>query len=242
MKSLLVTLGAVGLLASGTNVANAENTNVDRALASHSDLSLFYQAMLNTGVAHELNEHTEYTIFAPTNAAFAEFQPRAYPCFYAMQCRADVSSVIRNHIVPQNESIDSFSKWGGGIPTIGTYSINVDEPYKGQYRVENQHVLDHSEDNEANRFAGEGVSLYRIDGVIATEDQMATFRKQPVAEMPGLVSQQTTTTYRHVSPVMPAGYIAPDNYATNPNVVLTPSELSDGDTETTTTTRTTTSQ
>ena len=65
---------------------------------------MFYQALLNTGVASELNENTEYTVFAPTNAAFTEIQPRAYPCFYSAQCRDGTGGCLaQSHRSPQRK-------------------------------------------------------------------------------------------------------------------------------------------
>ena len=91
MKYALMTTAAFLLLGAGALPALATNSNVESVLQSHGDLSLFYQALHNTGVADELKEDGEYTIFAPTNTAFAEIQPHEYPCFYSAQCRDKVA-------------------------------------------------------------------------------------------------------------------------------------------------------
>lgn len=188
MRHPFAVMTVLGLLVGSISSAFASNLSVESLLASQGDLSLFYQALLNTGVASELNENTEYTIFAPTNAAFTKIQPSAYPCFYSAQCRREVAAVLRNHIVPRNESINDLSKWGGNpIPTIGNRGLYVEETYKGQYTVEGKNVLHQSE--------GDKVSLYPIDGVIANRQELAQFRMQPIGEVPGTVTERTVTTY-----------------------------------------------
>jgi len=240
MKYALATITVLGLLGSMMTPAAANNSAVENALAGQGDVSMFYQALLNTGVARELNEHTEYTVFAPTNAAFAQIQPREYPCFYAPSCRQQVAAILRNHIVPRNESVERFSKWGGNIPTIGTRTLYVEEPYQGQYTVEGHGVLYQTKSSEDLRKQGEDASLYQIDGVIASDQDLAVFRMQPVASIPGTVTQKTVTTYRTSAgaPVVSSGYTVPGGYATAPVVYMVPDETSDDATETTTVTHT----
>lgn len=227
----------IGVATLGTS-AHATNRSVDSLLASQEDLSMFYQALLNTGVANELNENTEYTIFAPTNAAFTAIQPRAYPCFYSAQCRVEVAAILRNHIVPRNESINAFSKWGGNhIPTIGSRELYVEETYKDQYTVEGHSVLHQSE--------GDRVSLYPIDGVIANKDELAQFRTQPVADNADTVTEKTVTTYRTpvTYPVTSGGYAIPGGGpSAAPVVYRSQDELPDSASQTTTVTRTTTTE
>jgi len=215
----------------------AANRNVESVLASQSDLSLFYQALLNTGVADELNPNIEYTIFAPTNAAFTAIQPRAYPCFYSAQCRIEVAAILRNHIVPRNESINAFSKWGGDIPTIGNRELYVEETYKDQYTVEGRIVLHQNQ--------GDRVSLYPVDGVIASKEELAQFRTQPVADNVGTVTEKTITTYR--TPVthsaVSSSYAVPGGTPVTTSAVYNdPDELPDSSARTTTVTRTTTTE
>ena len=198
----------------GTTASHANNTAVENALANHSDLSMFYQAFMSTGVASELNENTEYTIFAPTNAAFTSISPRTYPCFYSEQCHAAVAAILRNHIVLQNKSVNLWSKWGGDIPTIGKRTLDVEEPYKGQYTVENYTVLYQMVSSESVRTQGEDVSLYQIDGVIASDQELSQFRS-PVADIPGTVTEKTITTYhtRGIAPPVYSGYLVPGGHS-----------------------------
>jgi uncharacterized surface protein with fasciclin (FAS1) repeats len=238
MKYSLTAITMLGLFVGGP--VNAMNSNVENALAGQGDLSVFHQALLTTGVANELNESTDYTIFAPTNEAFAAIQVSTYPCFYSVQCRTQVAEVLRNHIVPVNESVNRFSKWGGGIPTIGTHSLNVEEPYAGQYTAEGHRVLDQSKASEKLRLEGNSVSLYRIDGVIASDEEMTSFRSQPLAGLSTGVTQQTVTTYSTptVYPVVYDETMAPGGHRIVP-LAVTPDGLPADANETTTVTHTT---
>jgi uncharacterized surface protein with fasciclin (FAS1) repeats len=232
MKYPFAAMTMLGLLGGMIAPAHAASRSVESALANRDDVSMFYQALLNTGVAAELNENTEYTIFAPTNAAFAAIEPRVYPCFYSAQCRTEVAAVLRNHIVPRNESIHDLSLWGGNpIPTIGNHGLYVEETYKNDYEVEGRTVL--------NQGGDERVSVYRIDGVIISDRELAQFRNQPLADNGGMVTQKTvTTTYRTpvTYPAVSEGYAAPGGYSGAPAVYVAPGEALGDTTQTTTVT------
>ncbi|MDR3425534.1 MAG: fasciclin domain-containing protein [Alphaproteobacteria bacterium] len=243
MKYLLATVSVLSLLGGMAAPACANNRSVEMALESDGgDLSMFYQALISTGVASELNENTEYTVFAPTNAAFSEIQPRIYPCFYAAQCRAEVAAVLRNHIVPRYESLVDLSRWGGPIATIGTRGVRVEEAYKDVYTADGHRILSR---NEADQ-----VALYPIDGVIANDRELAAFRAQPVAEAPaGTVIEKTVTTRTLVAPpVVSSGYLVPGGYPAAPVIYVAPddgmtlNEMPDQSMQTTTVTHTTTTK
>lgn len=249
MKSLkfLTTFALVPLIAACGHTPNdhalyntqvGANRSVEGALADRGDLSLFYQALHTTGVANELNDNRGYAIFAPTNAAFTQIQPNAYPCFYAAQCRAEVAAVLRNHIVPRNKSISDFSKWGSDpIPTIGNRGLHVDEAYKDEYSVDGYSVLYQSR--------GEKVSVYPIDGVIISDQELAQFRRMPVANTTGTVFEKTVTTYPSAVyhdpyPLISDKYSIPGGYVVAPDYGRESGELPESTSQTTTVTRTVT--
>lgn len=223
MRYATAAVAVLGFMGGMIAPALANNSAVENALASQSNLSMFYQALLNTGVANELNENTEYTVFAPTNAAFMEIKPGVYPCFYSVQCRDGVAAILRNHIVPRNESIGEFANWGGDIPTLGNRKLYVEEAYKNQYTVEGHYVL--------TRREGDDVSLYAIDGVIADNRDLAQFQTQPnsntvvyktvtthrttVVTPPGsavITPGRTTVVTSPASPSYSGGYLVPGGY------------------------------
>ena len=243
MKYTLATVAVLSLFGGMIAPANANNGNVELALEAQGGLlSMFHQALINTGVARELNENTEYTIFAPTNAAFSEIQPRDYPCFYSANCRNEVAAILRNHIVPRQENIKYWSEWGRGISTIGPREIHVSEAYKDDFTVNGNKVLHRNEGNHVN--------IYTIDGVITNDRELDSFRRQPMADTSNTVVQKTVTTRRTstASPGVPHGYLVPGGFSGTTVIYSNPDEMMDTDevpgdtTQTTTTTRTRTTQ
>ena len=217
MKNLYTGLLALGILAGSTACAQANNTQLETALAARGEISDFYQALINTGILNELNENTNYTVFAPTNAAFAEIQPRVYPCFYSAACRQQVAAILRNHIVPEQQPIERFVREAGRTPTLGAKHLYVEEAYKGDYTVEGQHIRDPK--NE--------LGIYAIDGVITTPQELSVFR-MPIADATTTVIRRTTTTYTPPAVPLSAGG--------NVHYHQTSDDIPDTETETTTTT------
>lgn len=177
MKRTLMTLGFLGMMSS---TALAGNT-VEDALKDRKDLSVFYQALVNTGVINELN-NGPYTIFAPTNEAFSQITQDKYPCFYSNQCREEVATILRHHIVPAEEHVSDVVRQKGGVYSINDRYINIAEPYKQHFTADGHEI------ETQNQLLG-GV-LYRIDGVIANESEMAEFRT--MKEIPVTVLPTTT--------------------------------------------------
>jgi uncharacterized surface protein with fasciclin (FAS1) repeats len=193
MQHAILTLGLAAVL--GVSViavpAQAGNSSVETTVRSFGDLSMFYQAMVNTGVINELRESENYTIFAPTNAAFAQVTQQNYPCFYSIQCRAQVAAVLRNHIIVGSYSLPNLATRGMGIKTAGGRNVLIEEPYKDSYSVEGRKVL--SASNVGNNM------VYRIDGVIAEPQELSQFQTVTYAPAPGAVITEKTVvrkTYR----------------------------------------------
>lgn len=194
MKNLSLTLCLCTLLTSGA--AWADNTAVEEALRSRPDLSTFYQAMLNTGVNHELEPGRIYTVFAPTNEALARIRQDQYPCFYMVECRPEVAQIIRNHIVPGEVYVSDAIKTKGGIYSINRRFVTLGEPSRNNYAVDGNKVIYGS-------WVGGGM-LYKINGVIANPTELAALQFADYAAVPP--QTVTTTTERTiVDPACGAG-------------------------------------
>jgi len=226
-RHLIVTL-TIGLFGSAPALvpssAFANNRGVESALASYSDTSVFYQALMNTGVLSELHEGVHYTIFAPTNEAIAQISPDIYPCFYSGRCRPEVADVLRNHITVGRQSLKELAH-EAEIPTIGRNWVYAETPYVGQYTVGNRDVLSGAELN--------GNMVYRVDGVIVSNAQLAQFQAFP--DSPARV--HTVVTYRpSASVLVPGGdfYEAPETITkTTVHRYVTPQGYPAGGDETT---------
>jgi uncharacterized surface protein with fasciclin (FAS1) repeats len=228
-RALLATMGILcGMV---VLPARADNPNIERALMNRPEISTFYQALVNTGVIHELQPDRPYTVFAPVNSAFAKYPVNEYPCFYSSACRAEVAQILRNHIVPGETYLSDAVKQKGGIYSVNNRFVSIAEPYKNNYSVDGKNVL-------KTAWVAPGI-VYETDGVIASEREMAAFtplryfaqgetvtttttrRNVPVAvippacsrvgECPGTVTQETTTVIRSPEP-QPMISFGPDRY------------------------------
>ena len=208
-----------------TAASAPQNSKIENVLVDQGDLTMFYYAIRTTGVAKELDTNGEYTIFAPTNTAFSQIKQNAYPCFYTVQCRPQLAAILRNHIVPKNEGLHRLSKQGGDIPTLGNRRVDVEEPYIGHYTIEGYRVLYQKENSSLRDTKSDNINLYRIDGVIASNEEMAPFKSVPVADGPEGFVKKTVTTYQSPQPnsygqqvTMPNAYMVPGGYALNPAI------------------------
>ena len=69
------------------------------ALSKQKDLSTLRQALNDTGLSQVFDNSSSYTIFAPTDAAFAKLGDAVRTLRQTNQ-RAVLSAVLRDHIVP----------------------------------------------------------------------------------------------------------------------------------------------
>jgi len=206
MRYALTTITLAGMLSLAAVAAQANNTTIENAIKSRPDLSQFYQAMVNTGVANELYEGVAYTVFAPTNAAFARIAPDKYPCFYSAQCKDEVAAIIRHHIVPGEAYVDTIVQHQGGVYSINHRFIAVAEPYKHDYTADGHDVL-------SEMMLGNGI-LYKIDGVIVNDYDLAEVAKPVYVQVAEGEKTTTTTKKTVVDKVCPPGEDCPDEVST----------------------------
>lgn len=161
--SLIALLGATALALP----AYANNTHVENAIKARPELASFYEALTVTGVNQELQEGKSYTVFAPTNAAFAAITKDQYPCFYSEQCKAQIADVVRNHIVPGENHVDDIVKQKGVLFSIDKRQIPIGMPNPDKYTADGRNIV---------RISGiRGGMLYNIDGVIANQQELSMF-------------------------------------------------------------------
>jgi uncharacterized surface protein with fasciclin (FAS1) repeats len=192
MKRSLFSIAALsGVLAAGTALAN--NSTVENALKDRPELSTFYNGLLSTGVLAELKEGQPYTVFAPTNEAFAKLPVEQYPCFYSADCKAQVAEIFRRHIVPGERHLSDINPQGGvySMFSIDDQHLTASEPNKDHFKVDGKNVI-----SENQLLGGE---LYRIDGVLASDRDMAQF----VAPTVVMVHEQGSD----LPPRVPAGKV-----------------------------------
>ena len=147
MRNSFLKAALIGTVLSGFAVsATAGNSAVENALRSDPSLSMFYRGLVSTGVINELKENQSYTVFAPTNDAFAQLPVDKYPCFYSEACKPEVAEVLRNHIVPGEKQLGDIGMSTHSSGTMSMFSLNDyhmigSEPFKGTYAVDGRKVL-----------------------------------------------------------------------------------------------------
>lgn len=169
MKHSVLGITALASCLSIAGLAQANNATVEEALKNRPDLSVFYEGLMSTGVLSELKEGQPYTVFAPTNEAFARITKERYPCFYSTECRPQVAELLRRHIVPGEKHLNDMNPQGGvmSLFTIDGQHVVANEPEKDRFTVDGRNVT-----SENQLLGGD---LYKIDGVMANGRDMAQF-------------------------------------------------------------------
>ncbi|GAB5388946.1 MAG: hypothetical protein Alpg2KO_19140 [Alphaproteobacteria bacterium] len=70
-----------------------------QVILSREDLSMFQMAVEAAGLTAQIREADGYTIFAPSNAAFAKLRPDALMALLAPENRGRLKSILSHHIL-----------------------------------------------------------------------------------------------------------------------------------------------
>lgn len=165
MTALLALLTGAGFLS--PLPARADNNGVQAVLASRPELSMFMQALHESGVANELQPDQTYTIFAPIDEAFAKVVTANASCPESADCRTQLAAIVRNHIVPQKARIDVLAKPKGEAGTLGMRAVQIENPAQPHdgHKVDGFKIVGMHETETA--------LVYSIDGSIVTERELS---------------------------------------------------------------------
>ena len=224
MKQIITRGAAVAALAAtlAAAAASAHNSTVENALKSRPELSMFYQGLVSTGVINELKEGQPYTVFAPTNDAFAKIPQSQYPCFYSRDCREQSASVLRNHIVEGEKHVrdasHSYSR-GNTSSVMSLFSINnnhaiISEPQRDDYAIDGRNIV------QTDQLLG-GM-LYEIDGVLASQRDLVQFSAPQVAVVN--VTNTRILSANGLPPRVPQGNVVTITTETPGTAVIVPGE------------------
>lgn len=165
IKTILNIASAFGISACLASMpANASHSDVEDALRNHPEFSSFYQALMDTGVMSELQSGVDYTVFAPTNEAFAALIHDHSTCFNSMECKAEMASIVRNHIVPGDIRVSDVALHQGGLFSLGHRFTPIGRPNRSDYTVEGQ-IIHYTATFNGGR-------LYTVDGIIANKYEL----------------------------------------------------------------------
>ena len=114
--------------AATNETAGPSRTSVGDALAGSADHSSFVQALQSAGLIETLKGAGPYTVFAPTNTAFAALPEEERQRLAASDQRDQLISVLSYHIVPGTVTADdlrsAIERGEGGRAELATVTGN----------------------------------------------------------------------------------------------------------------------
>jgi uncharacterized surface protein with fasciclin (FAS1) repeats len=127
--------------------------------AQENDLGEFVKAVKTAGLADALADGTQYTIFAPTDEAFAKFKEEKGEDWSAEQNVDELTKVLRSHIVVGDldrqrlETLNSAQVLTGSVVEISSEN--------GELTIGDAKVVEDEIVSSADT-----ITIYTIDGVI----------------------------------------------------------------------------
>jgi uncharacterized surface protein with fasciclin (FAS1) repeats len=111
--------------AATTTTGTSANANIVDLAASNESFSTLAQAVQEAGLADTLSGSGPYTVFAPTNEAFADLPDGALEFLLQPENRSLLQQVLAYHVVPGAVTSDQLST--GPVSTLGGgVAIRVD--------------------------------------------------------------------------------------------------------------------
>ncbi|HEX5789102.1 MAG TPA: fasciclin domain-containing protein [Woeseiaceae bacterium] len=136
----------------------ADGKALSEALGSENDLGEFVSALETAGLSKALSSGTEYTVFAPTDEAFKQFQEDKGEDWSAEENVEELREVLRSHVVSgkldraQLEGLDSAQVLTGSVVEV---SSEGEELRIGDATVEGDAIT-----------TADNLTIYKIDGVL----------------------------------------------------------------------------
>lgn len=145
--------------------ALAENINLTDALASHTELSEFAEALVATDVIKELNPKTSYSIFAPTNEYLDKVVKGEPSCLDSEWCKAEMTVILRNHIVAGAINLQEIAKQKTKVlSSINGHTITIVALPTGNFTADGNAIT-------MQQAIPGGVMLYEINGLLANPQE-----------------------------------------------------------------------
>ena len=102
---------------------NAPGRSVVEVASGNSDFSTLVTAVQAAGLAETLSGKGPFTVFAPTNAAFAKLPAGTVETLVKPENKATLTSILTYHVVPGRVNAAQLTKLikdGGGTATLTT--------------------------------------------------------------------------------------------------------------------------
>lgn len=156
MKHVLIRIGAaaalVALGATGNAVAQVTQANPAAIVQSTTDTAgvdlvagtpgfhIFAEAMANAGLLDMLRQPGPYTIFAPTDAAFARMPQGMFDSLMRPENRDRLREILEYHVVPAAVTADEIRNQRTLATVLGD-AVVVKKTATGAYTVNGANIL-----------------------------------------------------------------------------------------------------
>lgn len=124
--SLFALVFALGLTACDSTDPEASSSTITEAVVADADLSILEQAVIAAGLDDALNdEDEEYTVFAPTNAAFAAALTALDITAEELLAREDLASILQLHVIFSRDLEANDLQDGDTIETLNGQTLTI---------------------------------------------------------------------------------------------------------------------
>lgn len=166
----------------------AKTIKADTSISATADLSTFVSLAGAVGLTDILKEKGgEYTIFAPTNAAFEKFAKGGVDALLATETKSSLTALMTYHIVPGNYSAKDLTD-GTVLTTVQGDTLTVSN-VKGVITINGVGVVTSSETTV------DGSIVHIVNNVLTTStDGLMTETTGPSKDGEEAVSDATTQT------------------------------------------------
>lgn len=140
MKNFLLGLVFAGFSMMGLNagVMTGNDKNVVQIAQANGDFSTLVQAVVAADLATTLQGQGPFTVFAPTNQAFAKLPPGTIQELLKPENKAKLQAILTYHVVP-GKVLSSDLK-SGSVKTVNGKEIDV-VVENGQVKVNDARVI-----------------------------------------------------------------------------------------------------
>lgn len=139
-------------------IANADDNRVVDVVAANSSLSTLTSAIDATELDEVLNREESFTVFAPTNEAFAALPAQTRQRLLQPENRQKLAQILSYHVVPGQLAANQLAS--GEVKTVEGANVNVQvDQTANQVRVNEARVI------QADIPASNGV-IHIVDRVI----------------------------------------------------------------------------
>lgn len=96
---------------SSTPVASASNQNLIDTAAANGSFKTFGKAVEKAGLADTLRGSGPFTLFAPTDAAFAKLPPGRLESLFKPENKSELAGILNYHVLSGRKSSAEIGKW-----------------------------------------------------------------------------------------------------------------------------------